>query len=70
MTEELQREGDGKINKIRAGYRFTVIVRANNEVDIVGTDSIVEVKKDSFSKPIFDVTCSKFEENVVFLVDE
>lgn len=30
LTKELQKEGDGKINKIEAGYKFTAIVRVNN----------------------------------------
>lgn len=70
MTDELQRINERKIKTVKAGYRFTVIVRDNDEIDIVGSETIVEVPKESFTKPIFDVTCSKFEENAVFLVDE
>lgn len=49
---------------------YTVIVRENNSIEIIGSETLLDIKPDAYKNPIVDVTCSKFEECLVVMTDE
>ena len=49
LTQELQGENGRKIKKIQAGFNFTVILRENNEIEVIGNASDITVGPKDFT---------------------